>query len=239
MRGGQAMKKFFIVCMCVVLAIVVALFAAKNILIKTVLTRVVAATTGLRLEIASVDAGVIKSAFGARGIRLFNPSGFQDQLMCDIPEVYVDYDVGGFFKNKIHLKTVRLDMRQFTVETNQKGVLNVAALTALKPQGQGKKAPELAIDRLDLKIGKVIYKGHDIDGRPVTQEFALNMDERLEHVTNPTTLVNLILSRALKNADLSALVSMDFKAMKKGFSRDVAGQAASKIIDTILPKNTQ
>jgi hypothetical protein len=231
------MKKFFIVCVCVVCAAVIALLAAKNILIKTVLTRVVLQTTGLRLEVSSVDAGVIRSAFGARGIRLFNPSGFQDQLMCDIPEVYVDYDMGGFFKNKIHLEAVRLDMRQLTVETDQKGALNVTALTALKPQGQG-KAPELAIDRLDVKIGKVIYKGHDIDGRPVTQEFVLNMDEHLEHVTNPATLVNLILSRALRNTDLSALMNVDFGAVKKP-SRDAAGQAASKLIDAILPKNTQ
>ncbi|HTY45728.1 MAG TPA: hypothetical protein VMD52_07065 [Patescibacteria group bacterium] len=224
------MKKILSVCACILVALAVLLLATKNILAKAALCRVVAQATGLRLEVASVDVGITRSAIGARGVRLFNPPGFQDQLMCDMPEVYVGYDIGGFLKNKVHLPVLRLDIRQLTVETNQAGALNTAALTVRKPQGQG-KAPELIIDRLDLKIGKVTYKGHSADGQPVTQEFVLHMDEHLEHVTNQATLVNLVLSRALRNVDISSLLNVDFGAVKK--------QAASKLIDTIFPKNRQ
>ncbi|MFH1790840.1 MAG: hypothetical protein ABH885_02515, partial [Candidatus Omnitrophota bacterium] len=55
-----------------------------------------------------------------------------------------------------------------------------------------------AIDRLRLKIGKVSYKDYSArQGTPRVMEYNINLDEEYTNITNPYTLVSLIVVKAL------------------------------------------
>lgn len=239
------MKKSFIV-ISIIFALLVAVFFGKNLIVKTSVKAGVKAMTGLKLNIKSMNVGILNSLIGMNGVQLFNPPGFVDELMVDLPEVYIDYDLGAFIKRKVHLEEVRLNLKEFSVIKNEKGELNLDSLRVVKGEKEEKvegekektKMPELQIDVLELKIGKVVYKDYSKGTPPKSKEFNVNIDERYENITDPRAFISLIIVKALKNTTIARLTNFNLGALQE----NVAGklkettrkvmETADKVIET-------
>ena len=91
------MKKLGIVVI-VILAVLLILVSAKNIIAKKAISAGVKNMTGLDLTIGSMNVGLFKSVIDIKQLQLNNPKGFNDKVMVDMPEIYADYDLGAFFK---------------------------------------------------------------------------------------------------------------------------------------------
>lgn len=223
----------------IALAVAVAGVAlAKNLVAKAAVMGGVKAMTGLNLKIRQMDVGVFKSAIGIHGLLLENPSGFPEQVMLDLPDIYVDYDLGAFLQRRVHLEEVRLDLKEFTVIKDQQGRLNLDALNVVSeskaPSVEHKpaeRAPEIQIDALQLKIGKVVYKDYAGGGAPNVQEFPVNIDERYEHITNPQALAALIVSRAMMNTAVAKLTGLKLTAIQSQMGAQLQ-QAAQVMAET-------
>ncbi|MGR3301708.1 MAG: DUF748 domain-containing protein [Candidatus Scalindua sp.] len=230
------MKRKVIIIPAIVLAILIALFFGKNMIIKTSVTAGVRAMTGLKLSIRSMDIGIFKTRIGIKGLQLYNPSGFVDELMIDLPEIYVDYDLGAFMKGRTHLEEVRLNLKEFLVVKNEAGELNLDSLKVVKAAeeeetiDEGKKRetkmPELQIDVLELRIDKVVYKDYSKGTPPKVKEYNVNIDERFENITDPKTIVRLIIFKALKNTAIARLANFDLWKLQKGLTGTIKKTAA-------------
>ncbi|MCI0565076.1 MAG: AsmA family protein [Nitrososphaera sp.] len=209
----------------VVGVLAVVLTFAKNIVAKAAVTSGVKALTGLRLNIDRMDIGIVRSAIGINGLRLYNPEGFAEPLMVHMPEIYVSYDLGAFLKRRIHLREVRLDLQEFTVVKNADGALNLDALPVIQEtkeqkKKEGKEEPkpvqktEIQIDALHLQIGKVVYKDYSKGTPPQVREFAVNINEQYQNITNPYVLAGLIVTRALIKTDLARLINIDLQSLQ-------------------------
>lgn len=214
------MKKLITVVLVLVVALVM-LSVVKNGIAKMAVSGGVKMVTGLGLDIQSMDVGVLKTLVGIRNLRVLNPRGFPDRVMADVPEVYIDYDLGSFLKGKVHLEEVRLNLQEFTVVKNEKGVLNLDSLKTVQETKEGEssqkkkgKAPEIQIDVLDLQVGKVIYKDYSRGTPPKVSEYNVNLHERHENITNPYVLGSLIVSRALLHTAVAKLADFDLDALE-------------------------
>lgn len=220
------MKKLLFVVVGLLLLVAVLLFA-KNIIAKVSVEKGVEMVTGLRLDMQSLDVGIIETLIGIEGLQLHNPEGYKDKVMVDIPEIYVDYDLGAFFKGEVHLEEVRLNLKEFVVVKNEKGELNLNALKVVKEEGkeevveektsvkEGKtKMPPLQIDVLELKIGKVIYKDYSKGTPPKVREFNININERYENITDSKTFASLILVKTLAGTTIARLANFDLGPLK-------------------------
>ncbi len=213
------MKRKIIIIPVIVSVIVVALFFGKNMIIKTSVTAGVRAMTGLKLSIRSMDIGIFKTLIGINELKLYNPSGFVDELMIDLPEVYVDYNLGAFMKGKAHLEEVRLNLKEFLIVKNADGQLNLDSLKVVeaakeeevieKGKKEKTKMPELQIDVLELRIDKVVYKDYSKGTPPKVKEYNVNINERYKNITNPKTFGRLIILKALKNTTIARLTNFD------------------------------
>lgn len=222
------MKRKIIIIPAIVFAVLIALFFGKNMIIKTSVTAGVRAMTGLKLSIGSMNVGVFKSLIGINELQLHNPPGFGDGLMIDLPEIYVDYDLGSFIAGKAHLEEVRLNLKEFMVVKNEAGELNLDSLKAIgateeeEVVDEGKKEktemPDLQIDLLVLKIDRVIYKDYSKGTPPKVKEYNVNINERYENITNPKTFVSLIILKALKNTAIARLANFDIGKLQKGIA---------------------
>ncbi len=236
------MRKSFII-ISIIFALLVAVFFGKNLIVKTSVKAGVKAMTGLKLNIKSMNVGILNSLIGIDGLQLFNPPGFVDELMVDLPEVYVDYDLGAFIKRKVHLEEVRLNLKEFSVIKNEKGELNLDSLRVVEEEKEEKiegeeekekektKMPELQIDVLELKIGKVIYKDYSKGTPPKSKEFNVNIDERYEDITDPRAFISLIIVKALKNTTIARLTNFNLGALQE----NVAGklkETTQKVMET-------
>lgn len=224
------MKKWMIV-VAGVLAVLLVLGIAKDLIIKVAVEAGTQIVTGLKLTIGTFRVGIINTLVDIRNLRVLNPAGFKDKTMLDMPEIYVAYNLPAIFGGKIHLKEARIDMKEFTVVKNEKGQLNLDSLKVVqaqkakqKPQEQaGGKAPDIQIDTLRLKITKVLFKDYSRGGEPRVMEFNVNINEEYKNITNPYTLVSLIVVKALMNTSISSLTNFDIKGLSGSISDTLAG----------------
>jgi uncharacterized protein involved in outer membrane biogenesis len=217
-------KKIGIVVLVIVILFVV-LGLAKNMIIKTAVSGGVHAATGLKLQIKGLRVGVFNSLIDIKDLKLFNPPDFTDKVMADVPQIYIDYDLGAFFKNKVHLEEMKLDLKELVVVKNEKGELNLDSLKVVKKTKEEKaskekeakkekKAPQIQIDDLSLKIGKVIYKDYSKGGSPQVKEFNVNIDEQYKDITDPNALVSLIVVQALAKTTIAKLANFDIGSLQ-------------------------
>ncbi len=245
------MKKLLFVVVGLLL-LVAALLFAKNMIAKVSVEKGVEMVTGLQLDMQSLDVGITETLVGIEGLQLHNPEGYEDKIMVDIPEIYVDYDLGAFFKGKVHLEELRVNLKEFVVVKNEKGELNLNALKVVqeeekeempseKPSVKKEKAkmPPLQIDVLELKIGKVIYKDYSKGTPPKVREFNVNIDERYENITSPYALVSLILVKAFANTTIASLANFDLGPLKTQFDEtlkeasEITQKTVGKAVDAV------
>jgi len=223
------MKKLLLIAACVVIFILV-ISLAKDTIIKVSVENGVRLVTGLPLKIQSFKVGIAKTLVDIKGMKLYNPKGYPDKIMLDIPEVYVDYNLSDIIKGKIHLEEMRINLEEFIVVKNQNGELNLDSLkvaqaqkTGEGPEKKGKaRAPDIQIDSLGLKIGKVIYKDYSKGPKPSVQEFNVNLNEKYTNITNPHSLVSLIVVKALMNTTIVRLTNFDLGGLKGAVSDTLA-----------------
>ena len=203
-------------------ALAVGVVLAKNVIAKTAVMGGVRAMTGLDLQIRGMQVGLFKRAVGIQGLVLKNPSGFPDPVMMDLPDLYVAYDLGAFLARKIHLQEVRLHVKEFNVIRDRQGRLNLDSLKVVQeskgqtapPQKTPQPAPEMLVDTLHLQIGKVVYKDYSHGGKPVVQEFPINLDEQYAHITSPQAFAALVVSRALVRTSLARLTNINLASLQ-------------------------
>jgi hypothetical protein len=201
------MKKMAIVIVIILVIIIGGVISFKNIIARSLVSQGVKAVTGLTLEIGSLDIGVFKPVVSVGNLKLFNPAGYPDKLMADIPAFYADYDLGAFLKGKVHFRQLQINLKSLEVVKNDKSKINLDSLEALKPKGTG-PAPEIKIDKLVLDIGKVSYKDYSMLSKPIVSEYNINIHETYENIDNPQSLIKIILSKALLNTSIGDLTSL-------------------------------
>lgn len=240
------MKKLFVV-LIVVITMMLILSFAKDTIIKVSVEKGVELVTGLPLRTQSFKVGIVRQLVRVKNLRLFNPKGYKDRIMLDMPEIYVDYNLPAIIKGKVHLQEMRLNMKEFIVVKDEKGKLNLDSLKVVQAQKEGKKlgseekekVPEIQIDNLELKIGKAVYKDYSRGGEPSIKEFEINLNERYKNIKNPYALVSLIVVKALKNTTIAGLTGFDLQGLQGTISdtlataQKVAVKAVEKAQETV------
>ena len=223
----------------VLVVIIIGVVLLKNMIASAAFSGGVKAITGLNTQVKGVQVGLFNTTVGIKGLRVLNPSEFPDRVMVDVPEIFVDYDLGSFLKGNAHLETLRLHLSELHVIKSADGKVNLQSIKALesakatestKPPQPG-RAPEFQIDVLELKIGKVVYKDYTVSP-PAVKEFAVNIDQRYEHITNPYTFAGLIVTQALMRTTVGQLANFDVAGLQSNVTdalRLSAGQLKSTL----------
>ena len=144
-------------------------------------------------------------------------------------------------------------MKEFTVIKNEKGQLNLDSLNVVKEEKAGAKAasaeegkaPKMHIDKLQLRIGKVVYKDYSKGGTPQVQEFNVDLDESYSNIDDPSALVSLIVVKALMNTSIAKLTNFDVSGLSSNLkgtmetATKAATEAAGKVTQQIKQQATQ
>ena len=210
------MKKIAIA-LVIFVVIVAGLSFGKNMAAKVAVERGAQMVTGLQLRMAGLNIGILKTLVNIDGLKLYNPKEFQDRVMIDMPNIYVDYNLPAVLKGKVYLYDMKLNLKEFVVVKNKDGKLNLDSLKVVQAQKEGQKpqekdrakAPQIQIDNLELKIGKVIYKDYSAGATPSVREFNVNINEKYTNIKDPYSLVSIIVVRALMNTAIASLTNFD------------------------------
>ncbi|MCK9603547.1 MAG: hypothetical protein M0R66_04230 [Candidatus Omnitrophica bacterium] len=222
------MKKIIITFLLVfILGLAVVVFN-RNVLARFIIVNGIKKTCGLGVNIKSLNIGLPDVSIS--GLKIYNPSGFKDRLLADIPRVYVDFDLPAFFKKKVHLRKLELEIEELDVILNEQGKLNVNSLALLVPKGGAGKPPEVKIDTLMIKIDKVAYKGYTPFVGAKSGEFNLKIKETFHDVTNPSKVAAEILHKVLSRIGIENLANFDVSGAARKAIGD-AGAAAQEAVE--------
>lgn len=228
-----------------VIAIAIVLSFIKDIVIKISAEKGVELVTGLPLRIQSFRLGLIRQLIGIKRLVLFNPRGFRDRVMLDMPEIYINYDLPAVIKGVIHLEDMRINVKEFTVVKNEKGELNLDSLKVVQASKEGgkpserkeAKLPKVQIDNLQLKIGKVVYKDYSKGARPEVREFDVNIDEKYNNIANPYAVVSLIVVKAMANTTISGMTGFDSQGLRGTISDTL--ETAQRTVKDVVKQTAQ
>lgn len=226
-------------------AAILLLSVTKDIIIKFSVEQGVKAVTGLSLRIKSFRVGLVRHLVAANNLRLLNPKGYKDRIMIDMPQIYVNYDPWTMFKGRVHLNELRINLREFTVIKSPDGELNLDALNVVKAKKEGQKPAEkvrgkplkVQIDNLELKIGRAIYKDYSKGPQPLIKEYNINLNEKYKDITDPYSLVSLIVVKALRGTAIADLTNFDIMGLQETIT-GILG-TAQKIVAGTIKQTTQ
>jgi len=206
----------------IVLLVLLGIFLlGKDIIAKSILLNWINAKTEAKIDIKDLHIGLIDTLFGVEGLRLSNPADFPDRLMADMPEIYLDYNLGSLIRRKIHIEEMRLNLKKLIVVRNQDGRVNVDSLRMVQAIKEEKarsdkkvKTPGFRIDLLKLKIGKIVFKNYSEGPTPIVREYNVNIDEEFRNITNPYTFINLLAAKSLTKTPAEYLRDFDLGQVK-------------------------
>lgn len=249
------------------LLIVVVLAVTKNWLIEWAIEGS-SRMAGFPTHVGSFRLSLLKSYIGLRNIEVISPKGFHDEPMLQVPDIFVGLNTPDLFKGKVRFSDLRFEMDQMVVVKNEQGVINFRALEGqrvpkkgeekkpeAKPQEKPKgKAPEISIDHLRLRIGKVVFKNYTAGSNvPTVKEFNLKIDEEYYNIKNIQAFVSLVMFKALKDTTIAQLAGVDMKAISGlagdtiaasqeaaakavGAAKDLAGEKAGQVAGAATDK---
>lgn len=212
----------------IVIAVLITCFVLfRNPLIKSIVTARASQVMGAPVYIDSFSFGIFKQAIRIKGFKLYNPEGFPDEVIFDVPEVSVDYDLSALLKGKLHLPYLAVNLKEMVVIRNKEGKLNVDTLKAATKQekpteGEEKteepsEAMEMQIDIMKLSIGKVIYRDYSMGEKPIVVSYDMGIKEKTyKNVTDAQQLAVLVMVEAIGPTAIKAAVVKGKEAVVKG-----------------------
>lgn len=219
---------------------------AKDVIIKKSIESIVSiATGGLKLNIRSLKVSIPRTFITIKGMVILNPDNFKDKIMLDIPHVYIDYDLSALLKKKIHLYDVQIDLKEFTIVKNINRETNLDYIKGSKKKTETKrkpsKSPDLQIDELNLKIGKLIYKDYSMPGEPSVSEYNINIDSRYKNIKNANQIIKLIVAKAVINTAIENLLDIreydDIASDKLESGKDALKKTVNELKDIFKTKS--
>lgn len=190
----------------IIVILIFALGIVKDQLIKSVVTVTASQVTGAPIHIGRFSLGLFKQSVHISGFKIFNPRGFPEGILVDLPKINVDYDLGSLINQKLHLIKVEIELKEMGLVKNKEGRLNVDELKVVKEgkkqQGKPSKQMAMQIDELKLGMGRIVLKDYSSGGQPVVKVYDINLHKAYKNITSAQQLTALILAEPMKAAGI-------------------------------------
>ena len=86
---------------------------------------------GTPVQAGYIRFGIFSSSLGLYDFKIKNPKGFREKALAEIHEISVQYDFPDLFKGRIHVRNLRIDFGDVTIEKNAAGKVNLLELGAV------------------------------------------------------------------------------------------------------------
>ncbi len=197
----------------VIIVSVFLISVAKDQIIRSAVKVGASVVTGAPVQIDGFSLGILKQSVSIKGFRLYNPPGFPEGILLDIPKISVACDIGALLKKKLHIKEAEINIKRLEIIRNKDGQLNVEELKVAKQKEEKpeetkkEKAPQMAmqIDILKLNVGQIVFRDYSKGEPPSVQVYETPItDKTYKNITSPEQLVTLILSESLKKTAIQS-----------------------------------
>jgi len=220
--------KYLIRVLTFVVVIILALVVAKDAILVFLIEKEAKGIIGIHLDIRSLRLGLANTTIEIKGFKAYNSPEFEKKLMVDIPEIYADFVLRDLFDKKIYLKELNIFATEFNVVRNSKGELNINAIKVVKKEQEGDEVQKeekfsFEIDVFRLKLDKVVFTDYSKGPTPQIKEFKINVNQEFYGITNPDSLVQIVVLKAMRDTRLAGVLGFDLGALQNSVSGILGG----------------
>lgn len=214
------MKNFLCRLLVSVVVFMVLLYIFRNPIVKLVIEKGAQMGAGSHVEVKEVDFDIVKTRFFMSGLKAYYPRNIADSLMTSVDELYLDYESLSYFKNKvITINDLRLRIDELVLVTNASGRSFTPSLpfvngssdikkNAKSDSGQEQNRVKLRVEKIYLKIEKLLTKKISADGSVTVKEYNLNLSYEGENISDPGKLIAGMLSSAAVKAGFAGSLNL-------------------------------
>jgi hypothetical protein len=190
------MKKIFIVGLVAVFTIT-SIFIFREPILAGSVELVVRSLSGAPVSVGDVSLDIRNRTLYIDKFRMYNPKGFPEGILMDIPEMSVEYDRASFWKARLHIQKIDAYLQELVVIKNPDGKLNVDALKFVEQQHDREDIP---VDVFELSINRVVYKDYTAGSVPSVKVFDLDIkDKTYRDLPGVETVIIVMLQEAMTN----------------------------------------
>ncbi len=217
----------------ILIIICVVLVLGRNVILKGAVENGVSLVTGLGLSMRTFRLGIIDSSLRIQELKIYNPKNYQEPIMLDMPEIFVDYNVGDIIKGKVHLESLVINLQKFNIVKNKDGELNLDSLKVVKegkekekkpapekPKKKG-KAPKFQLDNLDLAVGTISFMDYSGGAEPKVNDYKFNIKEQHKDISNPQVIMGIIIQKALLKASIAKISGFDLGGIQGAMNAQI------------------
>jgi hypothetical protein len=147
-----------------VLVLGIGFFLLKDNIARNLTEERIRRETGFDAKIGKLEVSLFAPRVRLENVLLYNPPEFGGSLFLDIPDLHVEYDRNRLAMGKLHLKLLRLNLREVHIVESAQGRTNLVEilhktapeLLVAKPGSAGGYVFD-GIDTLNLSVGTVRY----------------------------------------------------------------------------------
>lgn len=181
----------------------------------------VKARTGFDVRVATLSCNAFTGKLAVRGLVLANPPSFPVGDFMELREFVAEGDLMSLWSGRVELDAFTLDVRRLTLVRRPDGRSNAEVfqqkLLGIQPGDTGAESRSMSatppaptprkflLRRLVLRFDQLAVIDHS-GVTPVTQEYALGLDQRYENVTDTKQLLVPEVLRRLAAANLDPTV---------------------------------
>lgn len=154
-----------------VLAVVLAvgLILLKDNLVREATQRKLQRQTGWQVRIGAMQMGLLSPTVSIQNLVIYNPAEFGGGPFVDVPDLHIEYALGKMPWKGMHLKLLRLEVRELHIVENRQGETNLIQFlektvpnSGARSSRRGGSTNDFEIDMLNLSVGTVRYShlGH-------------------------------------------------------------------------------
>lgn len=211
------MKKIIIILIIVVLIAAGFAFLEKDRIIKYLIVARAQNIIGAPVEIGTFCWDIDEQTITITGFKLFNPPGYPEEAMLDIPSIKTIYDFAALLKGHLVISQIVINLREVAATQDKGGKLNVDSLKIVE-EAQGLSEPKdhalrLHIEVFTLSIGRVVYKVYKSENNYSTKVYNLNIiNQNYEDIPDIQHLIILMIKESLKRTTIKGAAVVGISA---------------------------
>ena len=121
------MFKFIKIFLILILVLILIVVFFRHSLCRLLIVKATTKATGLKLSIEELNLDILSSTLTMRGIILFNPPGFKDEVLSKVKEISIRYELPDCLSGRLHFREAKVKVEEINIIRNENRDSNVTA----------------------------------------------------------------------------------------------------------------
>jgi len=207
----------------ILLIVVLSFYALEYYALVTFFEKALKEIISLNLDIGRIRINPYRVSIKMWDLKIFNPEGFGNKVLVDVPFLIMDMKAKTFFQRGIFFNEIHIKIKEVGIIKDKNNVINLSRLKILappdgkikKPVKTKRKGSPFLIDRYVIEIDNIRYIDYSKEDGADEKLININVKEEYKNVKDAGNIARVIIYKIFFTGRLGN-IGIDLGRIKKG-----------------------